>query len=140
MSNTDTLKDEFKELLKTYPDIERKASDNINYEGEITSDYSKLQNASTEFDDKAWLCNSMFDVKNVDKEECKISTCSPLSFLLNEPTLTGEYWEEFQTECRDQNNDSTSYVYSSPTIEDQELEFRIPKDVIQKTIEVCDND
>lgn len=138
MNNNITLKAEFKELLKTYPEIERKASDIINCEGKIMPDYYGLENAFTKFVDKVWLCNSMFDVKIVSKEEYKISSCSPLSFLLNEHTLTDEYWKEFQTACRDQINDSTSYVYFNPTIEDQDQEFRIPKDVIQK-IMVCAN-
>jgi hypothetical protein len=139
MNNNIALKAEFKELLKTYPDIERKASDIINCEGKIMSDFYKLENAFTKFVDKIWLCASMFDVKTIEKEEYKISTCSPLPFLLNEHTLTDEYWEEFQTVCRDQINDSSSYVYFNPTIEDQEQEFRIPKDVIQKIIKVCAN-
>jgi hypothetical protein len=140
MNNNITLKAEFKELLKTYPDIERKASDIINCDGEIMSDYYRLQNAFTKFVDKVWLCNSMFDVKIVGKEEYKISSCSPLSFLLNEHTLTDEYWEKFQTACRDQIDDNSTYVYFSPTIEDEEQEFRIPKDVIQKIIKVCTDD
>ena len=132
MGNNITLKTEFKELLKTYPDIERKASDIINCEGKIMSDYYGLENAFTKFVDKIWLCDSMFDVKIVEKEEYKISSCSPLSFLLNEHTLTDEYWEEFQIQCSNQINDSSSYIYFNPTIEDQDQEFRIPKDVIQK--------
>ena len=139
MYNNITLKAEFKELLKTYPDIERKASDIINCEGKIIADYYKLENAFTKFVDKVWLCNSMFDVKIVGKEEYKISSNSPLSFLLNEHTLTDEYWEAFQTQCREQIDDSSSYVYFNPTIEGQNQEFRIPKDVIQKIIKVCDN-
>lgn len=139
MSNNITLKAEFKGLLKTYPDIEREASDIINCEGKIVSDYYKLQNAFTKFVDKVWLCNSMFDVKIVGKEEYKISTYSPLAFLLNEYTLTGEYWEAFQTACRDQIDDDSTYVYFNPTLEDQEQEFHIPKDVIQKIIKVCNN-
>ena len=140
MSNNITLKNEFKELLKTYPEIERKASDIINCEGKIMSDYYELKNAFTKFVDKVRLCDSMFDVKIAGKEEYKISTCSPLSFLLNEHTLTDEYWKAFQTACSDQIDDCSSYVYFNPTIEDQEQELRIPKDVIQKIIEVCDND
>lgn len=140
MNSNVTLKAEFKKLLETYPDIEREASDIINCEGKLMSDYYKLENAFTKFIDKVWLCDSMFDVKIVGKEEYKISTCSPLSFLLNEHTLTGEYWEAFQTQCREQINDSTSYVYFNLTIEDHDQEFRIPKDVIQKIIKVCNND
>lgn len=139
MDNNVTLKKEFKELLKTYPEIERKASDIINCEGKIISDYYGLENAFTKFVDKVWLCNSMFDVKTVGKEEYKISSYSPLSFLLNEHTLTDEYWEAFQTECRSQMNDGSSYVYFNPTIENEAQEFRIPKSVIQKIIKVCDN-
>ena len=139
MGNNIALKAEFKELLKTYPEIERKASDIINCEGKIMSDYYGLKNAFTKFNDKVWLCDSMFDVKIVDKEEYKISSYSPLSFLLNEHTLTDEYWEAFQTECRSQINDGSSYVFFNPTIENEEQEFRIPKDVIQKIIKVCAN-
>lgn len=139
MCNNITLKAEFKELLKTYPEIERKALDIINCEGKIMSDYYELKNAFTKFVDKVWLSDSMFDVKIVGKEEYKISSNSPLSFLLNEHTLTDEYWEAFQTECRSQMNDGSSYVYFNPTIEDQDQEFRIPKDVIQKIIKVCNN-
>lgn len=134
-----TLKAEFKELLKTYPGIERKASDIINCEGKIMSDYYRLENAFTKFVDKVWLCNSMFNVKSVGKEEYKISSYSPLSFLLNEHTLTEDLWKEFQTTCCDQIDDSSSYVYFNPTIEGQDQEFRIPKDVIQKIIKVCNN-
>lgn len=137
MCNNITLKAEFKELLKTYPDIERKASNIINCEGKIMSDYYDLKNAFTEFMDKVWLSDIMFDVKG--KEEYKISSCSPLSFLLNEHTLTDEYWEAFQTQCRDQIDDSSFYVYFNPTIEGRDQEFRIPKDVIQKIIKVCSN-
>lgn len=138
MSNNITLKAEFKKLLETYPEIERKASDIVNKDGRIMSDYYRLENAFTKFIDKVWLCDSMFDVK-VEKEEYKISSCSPLSFLLNEHTLTDEYWGEFQTACRDQINDSSSYVYFNQTIEGQDQEFRIPKDLIQKIIKVCAN-
>ena len=81
----------------------------------------------------------MFDVKIVGKEEYKISSCSPLLFLLNEHTLTEELWEEFQTACRDQINDSSSYVYFSQTIEGQDQDFRIPKVVMQKIFKVCSN-
>lgn len=139
MGNNITLKAEFKKLLETYPEIERKASDIINREGKIMPDYYGLENYFTEFVDKIWLCDSMFDVKIVGKEEYKISSCSPLSFLLNEHTLTEELWEEFQTACRDQINDSSSYVYFNQTIEDQDQDFRIPKNVIQKIIKICDN-
>lgn len=139
MSNNIALKAEFKELLRTYPEIERKASDIIDCEGKIMSDYYGLKNAFTKFEDKVWLCDSMFDVKIVGKEEYKISSCSPLSFLLNEHTLTDEYWEAFQTECRSQMNDRTSYVYFNLTIEDEDQEFRIPKSVIQKIIKVYSN-
>lgn len=139
MNNNITLKAEFKELLKTYPDIERKASDIINCEGKIMSDYYGLENAFTKFVDKVWLCNSMFDVKILGKEEYKISTCSPLSFLLNEHTLTEGLWKNFQTECRSQIDDDTSYVYFNQIIEGETQEFRIPKNVIQKIIKVCSN-
>lgn len=139
MGNNITLKAELKKLLETYPEIERKASDIINREGIIRADYYRLENTFTKFVDKVWLCNSMFDVKIVGKEEYKISYYSPLSFLLNEHTLTEELWEEFQTTCRDQIDDSSSYVYFNPTIEDQDQEFRIPKDVIQKIFKVCSN-
>lgn len=138
MCNNITLKAEFKELLKTYPDIERKASDIINCEGRIMSDYYGLENAFTKFVDKVWLCDSMFDVI-VGKEEYKISSCSPLSFLLNEHTLTDEYWAAFQTECRSQIDDDSSYVYFNPILEGESQEFRISKNVIQKIIKVCDN-
>lgn len=139
MSNNITLKTEFKELLKTYPEIERKAADIINCEGKIISDYYGLENAFTKFVDKVWLCDSMFDVKILGEEEYKISSYSPLSFLLNEHTLTDDLWKEFQTACCDQIDDSSSYVYFNPVLEDQEQEFRIPKDVIQKIIKVCAN-
>lgn len=140
MKNNVTLKAEFKELLKTYPDIERKVSNSVNKDGVIMSDYYELENAFTKFVDKVWLYTNMFDVNIVGKEEYKISTCSPLSFLLNEHTLTEDFWKEFQTACCDQIDDSSSYVYFNPTIEGQDQEFRIPKDVIQKIIEVCNND
>lgn len=137
MCNNITLKAEFKELLKTYPDIEREASDIISKDGKIMSNYYGLRNAFTKFIDKVWLCDSMFDIK--EKEEYKISSCSPLSFLLNEHTLTEDLWKEFQDACCDQIDDSSSYVYFNPAIENQEQEFRIPKDVIQKIIKVCAN-
>lgn len=139
MCNNITLKAEFKELLKTYPGIERKASDIINCEGKIMSDYYGLENAITKFVDKVWLCSSMFDVKIAGKEEYKISSCSPLSFLLNEHALTEEYWEAFQTECRDQIDDSSSYVYFNLILEGETQEFRIPKNVIQKIIKLNNN-
>lgn len=139
MCNNITLKAEFKELLKTYPDIEHKVSDIANCEGKIMPDYYGLENAFTKFVDKVWLCNSMFDVKIIGKEEYKISSYSPLSFLLNEHTLTDEYWEAFQTECRSQMDDDSSYVFFNPILEGESQEFRIPKDVIQKIIKVCDN-
>lgn len=137
MCNNITLKAEFKELLKTYPNIERRASDVIASDGKIMSKYYRLENAITKFVDNVWLNASMFDVK-VEEEEYKISACSPLSFLLNEHTLTEEHWKEFQTECRSQIGDDSSYVYFNPMLESEVQEFRIPKDVIQK-IKVCDN-
>lgn len=139
MGNNITLKAEFKKLLETYPDIEREASDIVNRDGKIMSDYYGLRNAFTKFVDKVWLCNSMFDVKIVEEEEYKISSCSPLSFLLNEHTLTDDLWEAFQTKCRSQIDDESSYVYFNPIIEGELQEFRISKDVIQKIIKVCAN-
>ena len=52
MGNNITLKAEFKKLLETYPEIERKASDIVNRDGRIMSDYYRLENAFTKFIDK----------------------------------------------------------------------------------------